>query len=144
MRLHGRGARDAGELRYWIEQSFHPWHEEAIRALEAAQAAYRAVFEEGVPEWQVAAAARVGDLHRAMADTIGGLPVDPSISRDLELSRAYREALEDAASPMREAAIASYQRCVDEAARYNIADGRSRGCEQALHDLASSAPPGAR
>jgi tetratricopeptide (TPR) repeat protein len=105
------GVSDGVEAQYqhWTSTVVSPWLSEKINLLHEADGAFAKVTALHVPEWELAAAARAGDLQRAMAETIAAFPIPPVASGDETLSRLARNAMAEATEPYRSAAIAAYE-----------------------------------
>jgi hypothetical protein len=124
------------QFQHWVEKSFASWREQRDEARAAAEKLYLAAVEEDVPEWEVASAARIGELYQTLAEAFESVPIDPSIQADQDLADIYRDALDQAARPYRESAIKAYEHGSAVAKQYKISSRWSRDCEAALGRLA--------
>jgi hypothetical protein len=87
------------------------------------------------PEWESAAAARVGDIHLHMDQELASVPIPPTIAGDEGLEKVYSDAMNDKREPFREGAIAAYQHCLRISVTLRWFNGESRHCEERLNEL---------
>jgi hypothetical protein len=66
-----------------------------FESLRTAEAAYNLIEPLQIPQWQIAAAARVGEMYRTIIDDVRSAPVPDEIARDPELEGIYLDALEN-------------------------------------------------
>jgi hypothetical protein len=118
-----------------FEHWFVTWMEARGAARERAQSAYVEAAAEGVPGWEIAAAARVGDMFRSEMEAHLDLPIPAAIAQDPDLLDTYQSALDRRAEEFRELAIGAYQRCLRVSTRTRWFDERSRHCEHNLNAL---------
>jgi hypothetical protein len=130
-----RAAIGSVQFRHWVATALEPWVRRKDERRAAAEKLYLAAVAEDVPEWEIAAAARVGDMYRQFMQALYDAPIDPSIASDPELVDAYREALDRLAEPYREAAVGAYRHCLTESTRNTWFNEWSRSCEQRLNGL---------
>lgn len=123
------------QFQYWIEKEFQPWMKRKDERRAAAEKLYLAVVTEDVPEWEIAAAARVGDMYRQFMKALYDAPIDPSVANDQELIDIYRDALDQAAEPYRDSAIKAFQHCLSESTNNTWFNQWSRSCEAQLNSL---------
>lgn len=86
----------------WSSESLAPWLTRKIAALRLAEAAYARVEPLGIPEWRIAAAARVGQMYQRIVDDVRSAPVPDDIAGVPELLDAYDTTLDsvlDGSSP---------------------------------------------
>lgn len=117
----------------WTERELIPWVKRRDAARARAEAAYVRVVSEEVPEWEIAAAARVGEMYRVMMQSFYDTPLPPLVRDDPELRDVFENTLNDRAEPYREASINAYAHCLSEATRNRWFNSWSRDCEQQLH-----------
>lgn len=117
----------------WTERELIPWVKRRDAARARAEAAYVEVVNEEVPEWEIAAAARVGEMYRVMMQSFYDTPLPPLVRDDPELRDVFENTLNDRAEPYREASINAYQHCLSEATRNRWFNSWSRDCEEQLH-----------
>lgn len=123
------------QFQFWVEKSFTSWRERKDERRATAEKLYLAVVDEDVPEWEIAAAARLGDMYQQFMKALYDAPLDPSIKGDQELVDIYRDALDQAAEPYRKSAITAFQHCIAEATRNTWFNEWSRSCEVQLNKL---------
>jgi hypothetical protein len=123
------------QFQYWVEKEFTSWRERKDERRSAAEKLYLEVVEEDVPEWEIAAAARLGDMYQQFMNALYDAPLDPSIKGDQELVDIYRDALDQAAEPYRKSATTAFQHCIEEATRNTWFNQWSASCEVQLNKL---------
>jgi hypothetical protein len=130
-----RNAIGSVQFQYWVEKEFQPWMKRKDERRAAAEKLYLDVVAEDVPEWEIAAAARVGDMYRQFMKALYDAPIDPSVSGDQELVDIYRDALDQAAEPYRESAVKAFQHCLSESTKNTWFNEWSQSCETQLNSL---------
>jgi hypothetical protein len=123
------------QFEHWNETELRPWveHKEAARA--RAEQLYLEVVREDVPEWEIAAAARVGEMYRTLMQGFYDAPIPPVIAEDEELRAIYEQRLDELAEPYRRSAVGAYEHCLQEATRNRWFNRWSGECETALNRL---------
>jgi hypothetical protein len=117
----------------WTERDLIPWVKRRDAARARAEVAYVEAVREEVPEWEIAAAARVGEMYRVMMQSFYDTPLPPLVRDDPELRDVFETTLNERAEPYRDASIAAYEHCLSEATRTRWFNSWSRDCEQQLH-----------
>ncbi len=165
-----RGQRVLSSVLRWSSAELGPWLERRFAALRTAEAAYAEVAPFGVPAWEIAAAARVGEMYRSIVDDVRAAPIPDDIANDDELYGIYVGTLErvlngstagpdgvwdtaddvactDAStepscvgSPLRQA-TEHFAYCLTLATRVRWFDEHSHTCERALHEMDAAAYP---
>jgi tetratricopeptide (TPR) repeat protein len=129
------------QFQYWVEKSFVDWLSRKETARNRAEKLYLAAVEEDVPQWEIAAAARVGDMYQSFMQALYDAPIDPSFANDQELVDVYRDALDQKAQPYRDRAVTAFQHCLAVATENRWFNEWSRSCEQQLNKLDPRAYP---
>lgn len=88
--------RTLASVQRWSTQDLLPWLERKRAALTTAEQAYNLIAELQVPQWQIAAAARIGEMYQTIVDDMRTAPIPEEIERDPELYDIYVDALEGA------------------------------------------------
>ena len=132
-RFHG--GRSLDRVQRWAERDFAEWLTEKREALTAAESAYNLIAELEIPEWEIAAAARVGEMYRSFMDQIRDAPIPEEIENDDELYGIYVDALEAAARPLNQQAVSKFEFCLTTATRVRWFNEYSTQCEQELNQL---------
>lgn len=88
--------RTMASVQRWSTDDLAPWLQEKRQALQRAEQAYNLIAELNVPQWQIAAAARIGEMYQAIVDDMRSAPIPEEIERDDELYGIYVDALEGA------------------------------------------------
>ena len=130
-----RGGRSLQRVQRWAERDFAGWLNEKREALVEAEAAYNRIAELEIPQWQIAGAARVGEMYRSFMDQIRGAPIPEEIENDDELYGIYVDALENAARPLNAQAMDKFEFCLTTATRVRWFNEFSQQCEQELNQL---------
>ena len=92
---HYRGPTTLVAVNRWSQTELFPWLQAKFTALRTAEAAYNLIEPLQIPQWRIAAAARVGEMYRTIIDDVRSAPVPDEIARDPELEGIYLDALEN-------------------------------------------------
>ncbi|MBX7191534.1 MAG: tetratricopeptide repeat protein [Sandaracinaceae bacterium] len=92
---HYRGPTTLVAVNRWSQTELFPWLQHKFEALRTAEGAYNLIEPLQIPQWQIAAAARVGEMYRTIIDDVRSAPVPDEIARDPELEGIYLDALEN-------------------------------------------------
>jgi tetratricopeptide (TPR) repeat protein len=130
-----RGGRSITRVQRWAENDFAEWLQEKREALVEAESAYNRIAELEIPEWEIAAAARVGEMYRSFMDQIRQAPIPEEIENDDELYGIYVDALENAARPLQAQAMDKFEFCLTRATQVRWFNEFSAQCEQELNQL---------
>lgn len=88
------GAATAARVTQWATADFVTWLGRKQTALQTAETAFNLVAALEVPQWQIAAAARAGEMFRTVVDEVRSAPIPDEISRDPELEGIYIDTQE--------------------------------------------------
>jgi tetratricopeptide (TPR) repeat protein len=102
---------DVIQFEHWAEHQFRSWLRRQTEALDTTTRALRAVAELRSPRWTIAAAARSGDAHWRLAETLAGIGPPPSLAADEQVAKVFREALQHHIERPREMALQAYEHC---------------------------------
>ncbi|MDD5305765.1 MAG: tetratricopeptide repeat protein [Deltaproteobacteria bacterium] len=129
--------KEVGEpqFQYWIKFKFVPWMENKGKVLKDASDMFALVAKMHVPEWEMAAAARVADMQLEFMQTLYDAPVPPSIKDNQELVDIYRESLDGKAQPMHDIAVTLYTHCLNISTKVRWFNENSMRCERELNKL---------
>lgn len=141
-----RGGRNLERVTQWSQREFAPWLERKRAALTAAEAEYNKIAELRVPiqganvtlespPWQIAAAARIGEMYRSFVDEFRDAPIPTEIENDDELYGIYVDSLDQASEPLKVQAIEKFTFCIRTATNVRWFNEWSRQCEQELNAL---------
>lgn len=136
-----RGARNLSRVQRWAQSDFAQWLTQKREALQEAETAFNRIAPLEIPEWQIAAASRVGQMYRSFMDQIRGAPIPEEIENDDELYGIYVDALERAAAPLQAQAMEKFQFCLTLATRVRWFNEFSSQCEQELNRLDAARYP---
>ncbi|MCP4675757.1 MAG: hypothetical protein GY854_09675, partial [Deltaproteobacteria bacterium] len=120
---------------YWLEDKFKPWMEKKMKVLEDANAAFAVVVEMHVPEWEMAAAARAGDMQMEFMQSLYDAPLPPAFKDDQELIDIYRSSMDEKAQPFREVAVKLFDHCLNVSTKVHWFNENSLRCEAQLNKL---------
>ncbi|MBX3270933.1 MAG: tetratricopeptide repeat protein [Sandaracinaceae bacterium] len=129
------GGRNLQRVQQWAETSFSQWLVQKREALVRAEQAYNLIAQLEIPQWEIAAAARIGEMYRSFMDQIRGAPIPEEIENDDELYSIYVGALEDAARPLNQQAMDKFEFCLNTATRVRWFNQYSSQCERELNQL---------
>jgi hypothetical protein len=123
------------QFEYWLEHRFKPWMDRKTAALEVANKAFAEVVNMHVPEWEMAAAARAGDMQLQFMNALYDSPLPPSFKGDEELTTIYRQSMDEKAEPFRKVAKQLYAHCLNVSTKVRWFNENSTRCETALNGL---------
>ena len=139
-----RGGRSKEKVAKWAKGSFAKWVKKKLAALKSAEGQYNKVANlnvvsgkvkmESAP-WQIAAAARVGEMYRSFVDEFRDAPVPREIEKDPQLYDIYVGALDEQSEPLQKQAISRFEFCLKTATNVRWFNRWSRQCEQELNQL---------
>ena len=130
-----RGARNLEAVNRWATNDFAPWIERKRTALLAAQTEYEKIAELQIPRWEIAAAARIGEMWRSFVDEFRDAPIPDEIREDPELYDVYVGALDEQSQPFVVQAKEKFEFCLITATRVRWFNEWSTQCEQELNRL---------
>lgn len=123
------------QFEYWIEHEFVPWMDKKNKAMEEANQDIAAVMDLHVPEWEMAAAARAGDMQMEFMQALYDAPLPPAFKDDQELIDIYRSSMDEKAQPFRDIAVNLYERCLVISTKVRWFNENSLRCEEQLNKL---------
>ncbi|MCZ7678458.1 MAG: hypothetical protein M5U28_06675 [Sandaracinaceae bacterium] len=129
------GGRSLERVQRWAERDFAQWLTEKRAALVRAEEAYNLIAQLEVPQWRIAAAARVGEMYRSFMEQIREAPIPEEIENDDELYGIYVDALEGAARPLQQTAMERFESCLNTATQVRWFNQYSQQCERELNAL---------
>jgi tetratricopeptide (TPR) repeat protein len=130
-----RGGRSLERVNAWATEDFMPWVERKRTALMAAQAEYERIAELQIPRWEIAAAARIGEMWRSFVDEFRDAPVPDEVENDDELRDIYLGRLDEVSEPFVRQAIDKFEFCLITSTRVRWFNNFSQQCEQELNRL---------
>jgi tetratricopeptide (TPR) repeat protein len=119
----------------WMAEDFTKWMGAKAKALEEAQKSYEAISELKVPQWDIAAATRVGDMYLSFVDDFRDAPVPPVLEGDDELVDIYYQGLDEASKPWVQKAKDAYEFCLITATKVRWFNEYMTRCEEELFKL---------
>ena len=120
---------------YWLEFDFKPWMEKKMTVLEEANKLFGAVVEMHVPEWEMAGAARAGDMQVEFMQSLYDAPLPPAFKDDQELTDIYRSSMDEKAKPFRDVAMNLFEHCLNVSTKVRWFNENSTRCETELNKL---------
>lgn len=130
-----KGGRSMARVNEWSKKEFKGWIEKKLKAVKAAQGAYEKIAELEIPPWEIAAAARIGEMWRSFVDEFRDAPIPKEIEKDPELFDIYVGALDDASKPFVSEAKDKFEFCLITATKVRWFSDFSRQCEEELNRL---------
>lgn len=124
-----------GAFQKWMAEDFVKWMGEKAKALETAQKSYESITELKVPQWEIAAATRVGDMYLSFVNDFRDAPVPPALEGDDELVDIYYQGLDEASRPWVEKAKNAYEFCLITATKVRWFNAFMTRCEEELFKL---------
>lgn len=125
----------------WMQDDFTKWMGEKAKALDVAQKNYERISELQVPQWDIAAATRVGDMYLSFVNDFRDAPVPPTLQGDDELVDLYYQGLDEASKPWVEKAKNAYEFCLITATKVRWFNEFMTRCETELFKLDPRAYP---
>jgi hypothetical protein len=123
------------QVRHWVEVELTPALTQREEALRRAERAYLKAVDEEVPEWEIAAAARIGEIYAAMAESIESLAGDSGLDRGSAQITTRRGLLMAQARPFRDQAAGAFFHCLRESVESRWFTSWTRRCEAGLRAL---------
>jgi len=123
------------EFDKWMAGDFVKWMEQKAASLGEAEKSYGQIAQLQVPEWEIAAASRVGDMYRSFVDDFRDAPVPPMLEGDDELVDIYFQGLDEASKPWVEKAKGAYEYCLITATKVRWFNEYMTHCEEELYTL---------
>jgi tetratricopeptide (TPR) repeat protein len=124
-----------GKFEKWMGNDFVKWMNEKAKALERAQKDYEDIAELQVPQWDIAAATRIGDMYLSFVNDFRDAPVPPVLAGDEELVSIYYQGLDEASKPWVEKAKNAYEFCLITATKVRWFNEYMTRCEEELFKL---------
>jgi len=130
-----RGGNEAA-FRRWETGVLQPFVQRQKTALEQeATPLFVGVMQMRVPNWEVAATARLGDMFYSFANTIREAPIPPDIARNPDLKDAYVVSRDNITQPLVDIATNGFQRCIRRSTRVHWFNEWSQRCEVGLNAI---------
>ncbi|MCP4605820.1 MAG: hypothetical protein GY847_35755 [Proteobacteria bacterium] len=123
------------QFEFWLEHRFKPWMKKKTKALDQANKLFADVVEMHVPEWEMAAAARAGDMQMSFMNALYDAPLPPAFRDDEELITIYRQSMDEKAQPFRDVAIKLFAHCLTVSTKIKWFNENSLRCEKELNKL---------
>jgi hypothetical protein len=129
------------QFQKWMAEDFTKWMGEKAKALTVAQTNYEKITQLKVPQWEIAAATRVGDMYLSFVNDFRDAPVPPTLQGDDELVDLYYQGLDEASRPWVEKAKNAYEFCLITATKVRWFNEFMTRCETELFKLDPRAYP---
>ena len=139
------GGRSLDRVNQWAQTEFMAWIQAKQTALQATETEYNKVAALRVPvtdavtlespPWQIAAAARIGQMYISIIDAVQDAPVPEEIEADPELYDIYVDAFDGPLEPVRVQAISKFEFCLRTATNVRWFNEYSTICESELNRL---------
>jgi hypothetical protein len=125
----------------WMQGDFVKWMGDKAKALDTAQKADESISDLKVPQWDIAAATRVGDMYLSFVNDFRDAPVPPALEGDDELVSIYYQGLDEASKPWVDKAKNAYEFCLITATKVRWFNKYMTRCEEELFKLDPRAYP---
>lgn len=149
------GANDQ-RITEWIQRQLMPWAQRRKAAVDRAILAYNKVRDVKItmttdagsadiisPPWQIAAAARVGQMYREVVDVLRNVPIPQVVEDNPDLYEIFSNALETQAAPLNDSARSAFQFCLTSSTGARWFNEWSRQCEAELAHMDPAQYPAA-
>lgn len=140
-----QGGRSLERVNAWAQGEFVRWMQQKTAALTAATNEYNKIAAVRVPveggielisaPWQIAGAARIGQMYRSFVDLFRSAPIPAEIENDYELYAVYTGRLDELSQPLLDQAIDKFKFCLATATNVRWFNEWSRTCETELNGL---------
>jgi hypothetical protein len=131
-----RGAGGRRGYDTWVQRTLTPFIQEQIRFLRTdATQQYTEVVNMHVPNWEVAAYARLADMFYQFAVYIRTSPPPADIQRVPELLDAWNVLKDEQTQPFVDTAIEGYQRCIRTSTNVHWFNDWTSLCERGLNEI---------
>jgi len=130
-----KGKADLTKVNEWAQGPFVKWIEAKGKSLMTAEEAYAKVRELKAPMWDIAAAARIGEMNRTFVDEFRDAPVPDEIKKDPELMDIYLGSLDEKSQPWVVKATGAFEFCMNLATQVRWFNEFSQQCELELNRL---------
>ncbi len=119
----------------WATNQLTPYIQNRQRLLDEAQRKYTEVIQMEIPNWQIAAAARIADMNYQFAVTIRTSPVPPDVQRNPDLMDAWNLLRDERTQPYINTATTGFQACITLATRVHWFNEWSQLAERSLNAI---------
>ncbi len=123
------------QFTYWGVHKLKPWIEKKAALLEETTKLFAEVAAVHIPEWEMAAAARAGDMQLQFMNALYDSPLPPSFKGDQELIDIYRTEMDKKAEPYRKGAVGGFAHCLNISTKVRWFNENSLRCERELSKL---------
>ena len=130
-----RQGKSLAKVNIWAQKEFKPWVDRKRKALEVAEGEYNKIAGLEIPQWQIASAARVGEMYRSFVDEFRDAPIPSEIESDPELFDIYVGALDEQSEPFQKQAVQKFEFCIITSTKVRWFNQWSRQCETELNRL---------
>jgi uncharacterized membrane protein YgcG len=131
---HGAGTRAAYDR--WERATLRPWVTEQRQSLDQqATPQYQSVITMHVPQWEIAAAARLADMFFQFAQYIRNADVPPDIHRNADLTDAYNIVRDEFTQQFLNVAKVGFEGCITVSTRVHWFNEWSQLCERSLNQI---------
>ncbi|MBI5488307.1 MAG: hypothetical protein HY905_13320 [Deltaproteobacteria bacterium] len=137
---------DTQRYKEWTEKALNPFVLERVGRFDAARRSWEVIAYFDAPEWEIAAARRIGDMNLVLWRDVVDAPVPPAFLQPefAAVGLAYRRQIAEEAEPFRRRVMEAYEYCVAAATWAEEWTGDASACEAALEELDPQGHPGLR
>ena len=119
----------------WTTKYLKDWQQKKDEAMKKADALFGETVKVGIEQWEIAAAARHGDMYREFYDALYNAPVPDIIKEDPEMLDAYNDARDQMALAYKGEAVVGFEHCLEKAKEKRWFNEWSTLCETELNRL---------
>jgi TolA-binding protein len=125
----------------WTKKELSAWQKKKDDAMKKADAFFADTVKIGIEQWEIAAAARHGDMYREFFTVLYDAPVPDIIKEDPDMLDAYNDTRDQMALSYKTEAVAGFEHCLEKSKEKRWFNEWSLLCEQELNKLDPKAYP---
>jgi hypothetical protein len=119
----------------WTKKYLKEWQTKKDEAMKKADTYFAETVKIGIEQWEIAAAARHGDMYREFYQALYDAPVADIIKEDPDMLDAYNDARDEMALVYKGEAVVGFEHCLEKAKEKRWFNEWSQLCEQELNRL---------
>jgi len=119
----------------WTKKSLKEWQQAKDAAMKKADEYFANTVKVGIEQWEIAAAARHGDMYREFYKALYDAPVADMIKEDPDMLDAYNDQRDQMALVYKNEAIVGFEHCLEKSKEKRWFNEWSLLCESELNKL---------
>lgn len=119
----------------WTKKDLIEWQQKKDEAMKKADAFFAEVVKIGIEQWEIAAAARHGDMYKEFFLALYDAPVPDIIKEDPKMLDAYNDERDRMALAYKGEAVVGFEHCLEKAKEKRWFNEWSQLCENELNKL---------